>query len=376
MNARILGYTRSVSVVALSFFATSAAYADSLNLAWDPGTDVSGYTIYAGITSGTYSQRFDVGNATAFTYPGATAGQRYCFAVSAYNGMGEGPKSAEVCGYSNRYPTLTNPGNQSSTQGQSKSLQLNGSDPDGQSVSYNATGLPPGFSLMSSTGFISGSGTTAGTFNVIALVSDGVLSQTQSFTWTVNAAAPTPDTTLPTVTITGPTSLSAFSTSSNAIPLSGTAVDNVGVQQVSWVNDRGGSGTAAGTTSWNAGNITLVGGTNNITVTARDAAGNVGTDLLTVTYTVSVPPPPPPPGPSVVLSASMSRQNRKANVNLTWTSAPWTSVMIYRNGARITRPTTANDGAYTDQLRSPGTYEYKACQPDTTVCSNAVTVYY
>jgi hypothetical protein len=368
MNARILGYTRSVSVVALSFFATSAAYADSLNLAWDPGTDVSGYTIYAGITSGTYSQRFDVGNATAFTYPGATAGQRYCFAVSAYNGMGEGPKSAEVCGYSNRYPTLTNPGDQSSTVGQSKSLQLNGSDPDGQSVSYNATGLPPGFSLMSSTGFISGSGTTAGSYNVIALVSDGVLSQTQSFTWTVNPAAPTTDTTLPSVSITGPTSSSAFSTTSNTVPLSGTAADNVGVQQVTWVNDRGGSGTASGTTSWNAGNITLVGGTNNITVTARDAAGNMATDVLSVTYTL------PAPSASVLLSATTTRQNRKANVTLTWTSAPWSAVSVYRNGARLRD--TANDGSYVDQLRSLGTYTYTVCQPGTTICSNTVTVYY
>ena len=374
MNARILCYTRSVSVVALSFFATSAAYADSLNLAWDPGSDVSGYTVYAGTTSGSYSQRFDVGNATAFTYPGATAGQRYCFAVSAYNGMGEGPKSTEVCGYSNRYPTLTNPGNQTSTQGQSKSLQLVGSDPDGQAVSYNATGLPPGFSLMSSTGFISGSGTTAGSFNVIALVSDGVLSQTQSFTWTVNPAAPAPDTTLPTVNITGPTSSATFSTSSNAIPLSGTAADNVGVQQVTWANDRGGSGTASGTGSWNAGTITVLEGTNNITVTARDAAGNVGSDTLTVTYTVTAPPPPPPPAPSVVLSASMTRQNRKSNVSLTWTSAPWSGVTVYRNGARLRD--TANDGGYVDQLRSPGTYNYKVCQPGTTVCSNTVTVYY
>jgi hypothetical protein len=373
MNARILGYTRSVSVVALSFVATSAAYADSMNLAWDPGSDVSGYTVYAGTTSGSYSQRFDVGNATAFTYPGATAGQRYCFAVSAYNGMGEGPKSTEVCGYSNRYPTLTNPGNQSSTVGQSKSLQLNGSDPDGQAVSYNATGLPPGFSLMSSTGFISGSGTTAGSFNVIALVSDGVLSQTQSFTWTVSPSAPTPDTTVPSVNITGPTSSSTFSTTTNTMPLSGTAADNVGVQQVTWVNDRGGSGTAAGTTSWNAGNITLVGGTNNITVTARDAAGNVSSDTLAVTYTVTTTPPQPPP-PSVVLSASMTRQNRKANVSLTWTSAPWSAVTVYRNDARLRD--TANDGSYMDQLRGAGTYNYKVCQPGTTICSNTVTVYY
>ena len=36
----------------------------------------------------------------------------------------------------------------------------------------------------------------------------------------------------------------------STLALSGTASDNVGVTQVSWANDRGGSGNASGTTSW------------------------------------------------------------------------------------------------------------------------------
>ena len=55
--------------------------------------------------------------------------------------------------------------------------------------------------------------------------------------------------------------------------------------QVSWVNDRGGSGTATGTTSWSVSGIVLLSGSNVLTVTARDAAGNTSTDTLTVTYT-------------------------------------------------------------------------------------------
>ncbi len=61
--------------------------------------------------------------------------------------------------------------------------------------------------------------------------------------------------------------------------VAGTASDNVGVTQVSWVNNRGGSGTATGTTSWNA-SIALQSGSNVVTVTARDAAGNTSTDVL------------------------------------------------------------------------------------------------
>jgi subtilase family serine protease len=61
-------------------------------------------------------------------------------------------------------------------------------------------------------------------------------------------------------------------------------LDNIGVTEVNWSNDRGGSGTATGTTSWSVSGITLQIGTNVITVTARDAANNTGTDTLTITY--------------------------------------------------------------------------------------------
>ena len=94
-----------------------------------------------------------------------------------------------------------------------------------------------------------------------------------------------PDTTLPTVTITTPTSAATHTASATPLSLGGTASDNVAVTQVSWSNDRGGSGTATGTTSWSVSGIVLLSGQNVLTVTARDAAGNTSTDTLTVTYT-------------------------------------------------------------------------------------------
>ena len=94
------------------------------------------------------------------------------------------------------------------------------------------------------------------------------------------------DTTLPTVTITSPTPNPTYSTcSSSSINLSGSASDNVGVTQVTWSNNRGGSRSCSGTTSWSCSGITLYSGDNIITVTARDAANNQKTDTLTVTYT-------------------------------------------------------------------------------------------
>src|SRR5207253_887128 len=94
----------------------------------------------------------------------------------------------------------------------------------------------------------------------------------------------------PTVKITSPTSNPTFSTGTSLLTLGGTASDNVGVTQVTWANSRGGSGTASGTTSWTASGIVLQMGTNALTVTARDAAGNTSTDSLTVTLNDTMPP--------------------------------------------------------------------------------------
>jgi subtilisin-like proprotein convertase family protein/pimeloyl-ACP methyl ester carboxylesterase len=94
----------------------------------------------------------------------------------------------------------------------------------------------------------------------------------------------TSDSLKPTVLIYLPISSSTYSTSSGSINMSGAASDNVGVTQVTWSNDRGGSGTASGTTSWSVSGIALSSGQNILTVTARDAAGNTQTDILTVTY--------------------------------------------------------------------------------------------
>jgi hypothetical protein len=282
--------------IALAFIfallGASPAHADSITLAWDPNVEqVAGYAVYVG------SSRVDIGNSTTFTLTTAVAGQQYCFSVAAYNAYGEGPKSGQVCAYSNQFPSLTNPGTQTSTVAQSVSLQLSASDPEGQPISYTATGLPPGVFIGSATGFISGTVTTAGNYTVTARVYDGVLqSAAQTFTWTV-AAASTADITAPSIAISAPTAAASFTSSASTISLGGTASDAVGVTSVSWANDRGGGGVASGTSSWDVPSVGLQAGTNVITVTARDAAGNVGTDVLTVTHSV-----PDTTAPAVTIS--------------------------------------------------------------------------
>src|SRR5688572_17095105 len=276
----------ALAALLLTLAASRVAAADTITVMWDANSDptVTGYIVYVGTQPGTYTQNFNVGSATSYSFTTAVPGQLYCFAASAcVAGPIEGAKSAEVCGYSNQRPTLTNPGAQSSTTGQSDSLQLVGSDPDGLAVTYSATGLPQGLTLGPSTGFVQGTPTTGGSYSVTATVFDGVLTASQTFSWNVAAG----DTTAPTVSITTPTTSTTHATSSATLNLGGTAADAVGVTQVSWTNDRGGNGVATGTTNWSVTGITLQSGANVITVTARDAANNTRTDSLTVTYSAA-----------------------------------------------------------------------------------------
>jgi hypothetical protein len=62
----------------------------------------------------------------------------------------------------------------------------------------------------------------------------------------------------------------------------GTTSDDVGVVAVTWTNDRGGSGTADGTTIWTV-TVALQAGINTISMFARDAVGNRSTAVLIVT---------------------------------------------------------------------------------------------
>jgi hypothetical protein len=84
-----------------------------------------------------------------------------------------------------------------------------------------------------------------------------------------------------------PTSAATYAAAATPLALAGTASDDVAVTQVSWTNSAGGSGIATGTTAWSASGIALRPGTNTLTVTARDAAGNTAVRTLTVTYTPS-----------------------------------------------------------------------------------------
>jgi hypothetical protein len=366
MNAvRSLG-RRAVGVCVCSSFAVaSPAVADVITVMWDANAEpVSGYVVYVRQASDGQPQRIDVGRTTSFSLFSAVPGVQYCFAVSAYiDPSAEGPMSATVCGFSNRHPTLVDPGDQFGVIGQHVSLQLAGSDPDGQPVSYHASGLPPGLSLMASTGQIAGTPTTAGSHAVTASVSDGVLAASREFTWVIGAASA--DQTPPTVSILSPSTAPDYATSTPDLSLTGTSSDDTGVVAVTWANDRGGSGTAVGSATWGIPLITLQAGTNVITVTAQDAAGNRGTDTIAVAHEA----------PSAfTLQGDAVDRGKGAKVVLTWTAVEGRWAHVFRDGAEVGR--TSNNGHYSEAVDGHGSHAYRVCIGTTAVCSNTVVVAY
>jgi poly(hydroxyalkanoate) depolymerase family esterase len=86
--------------------------------------------------------------------------------------------------------TVTNPGNQSASSGTAISpLQIHATDSaTGQTLTYTATGLPPGLTI-NSTGLITGTPSSGGSFSTTVRATDTTgASGSTSFTWTVSGA--------------------------------------------------------------------------------------------------------------------------------------------------------------------------------------------
>ena len=275
-----------------------SATADSssqITLTWD-GTDnvgVSGYNIYR---DGSFLKSV---TSTSTSDTGLSPSTTYCYTVSAYDAWDNesGQSSPPVCAITHppddiEPPTMLTAVVARAVSASQINLFWNESTDNVDVTGYNIYRDGSFLKSVTSTS-TSDTGLSPSTqycYTVSAFDAAGNKSGQSSPPVCATTHTP-PDTTAPTVRITSPTSGSTWSTFSGWLNIAGTA--SVGVTLVTWANNRGEgeSGTCSGTTSWSAsgeGGIYLYPGSNVITVTARDEAGNTGTDILTVTYTEPV----------------------------------------------------------------------------------------
>ncbi len=90
-------------------------------------------------------------------------------------------------------------------------------------------------------------------------------------------------------------------------------------------------------------------------------------------FTANATTPEAPVG-AISLDANGYKVKRRQTVDLSWSGAAGTNVDVKRDGALIA--TTANDGAYTDNIgqKGGGSYDYEVCEAGTATCSDPVTV--
>ncbi|MDQ1067732.1 putative Ig domain-containing protein [Streptomyces canus] len=128
---------------------------------------------------------------------GSCSTSYFCTAATGYDGptgwgTPNGTTAFTTGTTSGNTVTVTNPGSQSTTTGSSVSLQISASDSAGATLTYSASGLPTGLSISGSTGKISGTASTAGTYQVTVTAKDSTgASGSASFTWTVGSSSST-----------------------------------------------------------------------------------------------------------------------------------------------------------------------------------------
>ena len=272
---------------------TGVAGNAEVTLSWQaPGSDggaaITNYTVYRGTSSGGETLLTSLGTVLTYVDPGVANGQTYYYEVTATNGLGEGPKSAEAAATPADVPSEPRALTATGVSGQ---VALSWTDP----VSNGGSAI---------TGYKVYRGTSAGTETLLTTVgpvlafTDRDVTPGTTYYYEVSAvnavgegpksneasATPTaaPDTTLPTITITSPANNTEVS--STIVTVSGTAADNVAVAKVEVSTDGVTWTAASGTTAWNA-DVALHLGSNTIYVRASDAAGNQATTRITVMVT-------------------------------------------------------------------------------------------
>jgi len=106
-----------------------------------------------------------------------------------------------------------------------------------------------------------------------------------------------------------------YSTTGTTVAVSGAAAGGSGTLRVTWVDDRGGAGTASGTANWTIASLALAIGANNITATVTDGAGRTAAKTILVTRATAASQPADATPPTLqILSPSAAMISTSASV--------------------------------------------------------------
>jgi serine protease len=313
----------------------------------------------------TDSSGSEIGDKCAWISSGQGAAQNITLATGSFaiqsmwandfNG-GSGGCEASHSIFSSNTVTVTSPGNQTSTEGTAISpLQMGATDSaSGQTLTFGATGLPTGLSI-SPTGIISGTPTAAvlnQSVTVRAIDTSGS-SGISNFTWTVNAPGGN------TVTVTNPGNQT--STTGSAVSLQIHASDSQSGQLLTY----GATGLPAGLSINTSGLVSgtpTTGGSNSVTVTARDATGASGS--ATFSWTINV-------ATNKVSVTNPGNQSSRASRSLTLQihatdSAKGQTLTYSATGLPTGLHISATSGVISGTPSVVGTYSTKVTATDTT----------
>jgi chitinase len=188
------------SVLLVALLISVWARAEQVTLAWDANTelDLAGYKVHYGTASGSYTTSVDVHNIITYTVTGLTAGQKYYFAVTAYNASNNESGYSNQVSYSVPAPNGA-PATPATPSGASSALintaiafSTSTSDPNGDSLQYR---YDWGSGVLSSWGAASRSRSwaAAGQYAVKAQARDSLLAESAwSSAKTVTISSPAP----------------------------------------------------------------------------------------------------------------------------------------------------------------------------------------
>jgi hypothetical protein len=276
INAIVADENRGVTVRVV--IEDPSDYTSELDEITAAGGTVTGYSSSTGFYIHAKTVIADYGYSTAKAFVGSenfTSGSlndnRELGMITTDSGVITGLETTfdgDFSGSDNGKVSIFSPGNQTTPVGGTVYYQTQGEDTCTGSLSYKATGLPAGLSINSTTGVISGTASTAGSYTVTLTGTDSTgPSGSATFTWTVGSSANT-------VTVTNPGSQSGKVGTAASLQIA--ATDSASGQTLTYTATGLPAGLSISSTTGLISGTPTTAGTSSVTVTATDTTGASG----------------------------------------------------------------------------------------------------